>query len=209
MSSEPLPPSVSHLLSNRSKVFGRFSLQNQMAWRHSLLRVPIYRRPFPFTSSSFLPDTPSASFYRLYQLFVVDWTIQFRNELEYFWNRASWALADLPDPGLGDDGLPESEAKLRKAVMAGLTRIMKLAYNRLISKGLPRNAPAVVMDWEELKARPRVLEEIPTWAKEMERLDPVVELPNAKGELLGVDEPGDEEFAVYEIKVATPHWVFV
>lgn len=193
MSSEPLPPSVSHLLSNRSKVFGRFSLQNQMAWRHSLLRVPIYRRPFPFTSSSFLPDTPSASFYRLYQLFVVDWTIQFRNELEYFWNRASWALADLPDPGLGDDGLPESEAKLRKAVMAGLTRIMKLAYNRLISKGLPRNAPAVVMDW----------------AKEMERLDPVVELPNAKGELLGVDEPGDEEFAVYEIKVATPHWVFV
>lgn len=209
MSSEPLPPSVSQLLSNRSKVFNRFSLQRQIDWRHSLLRVPIYCRPFPFTSSPFLPDTPSASFYRLYQLFVVDWTIQFRNELEYFWNRASWALADLPDPGLGDDGLPESEAKLRKAVMAGLTRIMKLAYNRLISKGLPRNAPAVVMDWEELKARPRVLEEIPTWAKEMERLDPVVELPNAKGELLGVDEPGDEEFAVYEIKVATPHWVFV
>lgn len=209
MSSEPLPPSVYHLLSNRSEVFNRFSLQHQMAWRHSLLRVPLYRRLSPFTSSSFLPDTPSASFYRLYQLFVVDWTIQFRNELEYFWNRASWALADLPDPGLGDNELPENEAKLRKAVMAGLTRIMKLAYNRLISKGLPRNAPTIVMDWEELKARPRVLEEIPTWAKEMEKLDPVVELPDAKGELLGADEPGDEEFAVYGIKVATPHWVFV
>jgi len=72
--------------------------------------------------------------------------------------------ADLPDPGLGGNKLPENEAKLRKAVMAGLTRIitMKLAYNRLISKGLPRNAPPIVEDWEELKARPHVLEEIST-----------------------------------------------
>lgn len=128
---------------------------------------------------------------------------------EYFWNQASWALADLPDPGLGGNELSENEAKLRKAVMAGLTRIMKLAYNRLISKGLPRNAPTIVEDWEKLKARPRLMEEIPTWAEEMERLVPVMELPGANGELLDADEPGDEEFAVYGIKVATPHWVFV
>ena len=63
-----------------------------------------------------------------------------------------------------------------KAVMAGLTRIMKLAYNRLISLGLPPDAPAIVVEWDELKARPRVLEKISTWAEQAERLDPAVDL---------------------------------
>jgi hypothetical protein len=58
------------------------------------------------------------------------------------------------------------------------------------------------VEWDELKARPRVLEKIPTcrWAEQTERLDPVVDLPN---------EQGDEEFAVYSARVATPHCVFV
>jgi hypothetical protein len=34
--------------------------------------------------------------------------------------------------------------------MAGLCFIMEKAYNRLIMKGLPRDAPAVVDDFEEL-----------------------------------------------------------
>jgi hypothetical protein len=165
---------------------------------------------FAITSSPHLPDTPSASFYRLYQFFVIDWTIQFRNELEYFWGCALWPLADLPDPDPGvGSGSEVSEASVRKAIMAGLTRIMARAYNRLIAKGLPRNAPPIVEDWDELKARPRVLERIPRWAEEMGKLDPVVKLPDEKGEFLSEVEPGDEDFAMYGIRVATPHWVFV
>ena len=65
------------------------------------------------------------------------------------------------------------------------------------------------MEWDELKARPRVLEKISTWAEQAERLDPAVDLPDATGELLAADEQGDGEFAVYGVRVATPHWVFV
>ncbi|KAF8156934.1 hypothetical protein B0H34DRAFT_479030 [Crassisporium funariophilum] len=207
---EPLPPFVSVLLANRSKVGIRFPTRRQKEWQHSQLRTPLTQRVFSWGSSPYLPDTPSASFYRLYQFFVVDWTIQFRNELDYFWGQASWPLSDLPDPDLeeGDRVLSE-EAKLRKAVMAGLTRIMALAYNRLISKGLPRDAPAIVDDWEELKARPRVLEKIPRWAEEMGKIEPQVDLPDKEGKVLEEGEEGDEEFARYGIRVATPHWVFV
>lgn len=180
-----------------------------MLWRHSLLRPPISHRIIYFIRSPYLADTPSASFYRLYQFFVIDWTTQFRNELEYFWGQASWAVSDIPDPGLGSDGLPEKDAKLRKAVLAGLTRIMEKAYNRLISKGLPRDAPAIVEDWDELKARPRVLERIPEWAEEVEKLELTVELPDAEGKVLSGEEEGDEDFAKYGIRVASPHWTFV
>lgn len=210
---EPLPPFVSQLLADRAKVVRLFPIRRQMDWRHSQLRPPLLQRVFSSSSStgsnnsSYLPDNPAASFYRLYQFLVIDWTIQFRNELEYFWGQASWALADLPDPsGDSDAG---SEVRVRKAVMAGLTRIMKKAYNRLISEGLPRDAPPMVDDWEELRARPRVLEEIPKWAEEMGQVEPVVEIPNVEGKLLGEEEEASEDFARYGIRIAEPHWVFV
>jgi hypothetical protein len=78
--------------------------------------------------------------------------------------------------------------------MAGLTRIMGRAYNRLISKGLPMDALPLVDDWEELRARPRVLE-IPKWAEEMGQVEPVVEIPNVEGKLLGEEEDASEDFA--------------
>jgi hypothetical protein len=40
MPSEPLPPSVAELLSNRSKLCTRLPIPCQMAWRHSLLQAP-------------------------------------------------------------------------------------------------------------------------------------------------------------------------
>jgi len=100
---EPLPPFVSRLLTDRGKVVRQFPIRRQMDWRHSQLRPPLLQRVLSrfdsAESSSYLPDTPTASFYRLYQFLVVDWTIQFRNELEYFWGQAAWPLAALPDPG--------------------------------------------------------------------------------------------------------------
>ncbi|KAG9219302.1 hypothetical protein CCMSSC00406_0001712 [Pleurotus cornucopiae] len=197
---EPLPPFVSQLLSRDSKVkvIRKYPTRRQMTWRHSQLRPSLSQRLLTLNINAYLPDTPSASFYRLYQFLVIDWTVQFRNELEYFWGQTSWALADLPDPDPSvmleevseQPASPSSveeewkrEAKLRKVVMAGLTRIMEQAYNRLISRGLPRDAPAVVQDWDELKARPRTLERIPKWAEDraMTPMDPVVEVPDRFG----------------------------
>jgi hypothetical protein len=225
---EPLPPFVSQLLADRAKVVRQFPIRRQMDWRHSQFRPPLLQRVLSFgasitstssnTSSSYLPDTPAASFYRLYQFLVIDWTIQFRNELEYFWGQAAWALAALPDPEptiagrdvVGDLNNSDSEAMVRKAVMAGLTRIMARAYNRLISEGLPRDTPPMVDDWEELRARPRVLEEIPKWAEEMGAVRPVIEIPDAEGKVLGEGEEGvSEDFTRYGIRIAEPHWVFV
>jgi len=215
---EPLPPFVSQLLAERAKIVRLFPIRRQMDWRHSQLRPPLLQRVLSFGTSStrssntsYLPDNPAASFYRLYQFLVIDWTIQFRNELEYFWGQASWALVDLPDPSRDEDSDSDlnSAARVRKAVMAGLTRIMARAYNRLISEGLPRDAPPMVDDWDELRARPRVLEEIPKWAEEMGQVEPVVEIPNVEGKILGEEEEASEDFARYGIRIAEPHWVFV
>ena len=217
---EPLPQFVSQLLADRAKVIREFPIRRQMDWRHSRLRLPLLQRvlsKFSSASPPYLPDTPAASFYRLYQFLIIDWTTQFRNELEYFWGQASWPLAALPDPGPApgarsgsSSNMPDSEAMVRKAVMAGLTRIMARAYNRLISEGLPRDAPPIVDDWEELRARPRVLEEIPKWAEEMVEVRPVNEIPNAEGKVLSEGEEGvSEDFHRYGIRIAEPHWVFV
>jgi hypothetical protein len=217
---EPLPPFVSQLLADRAKVVRQFPIRRQMDWRHSQLRPPLLQRVLTSitstssnTSTSYHPDTPAASFYRIYQFLVIDWTIQFRNELEYFCGQAAWALAALPDPGRDvaeDLNNSDSEVMLRKAVMAGLTRIMARAYNRLISEGMPRDTPPMVDDWEELRARPRVLEEIPKWAEEMGVVRPVIEIPDAEGKVLGEGEEGvSEDFARYGIRIAEPHWVFV
>ena len=219
---EPLPPLVSQLLADRVKVVRQFPIRRQMDWRHSQLRPPVLQRILCFSASltsassnaSYLSDTPAASFYRLYQFLVIDWTVQFRNELEYFWGQTAWALSALPDPdptaGRDTANNSGSEAIVRKAVMGGLTRIMARAYNRLISEGLPRDAPPMVDDWEELRARPRVLEEIPKWAEEMAAVRPVIEIPDAEGKVLGEGEEGvSEDFERYGIRIAEPHWVFV
>lgn len=143
MSREPLPPPLRILLFDRSAVRLRYPNHRHMRYRHSLAR-----RPFTFRLISILfgasADTPSASFYRLYEFFVIDWTVQFRNELEYFWTHAqpAWALAALPEPT--PDPLEDiTDATVRYSIMAGLCCIMEQAYNRLILLGLPRDAPAI------------------------------------------------------------------
>jgi len=68
----------------------------------------------------------------------------------------------------------------------------------------------MVDDWEELRARPRVLEEIPKWAEEMRAMRPVIEIPSVEGKVLAEGEEGvSEDFARYGIRIAEPHWVFV
>ncbi|KAF8910123.1 hypothetical protein CPB84DRAFT_1764668 [Gymnopilus junonius] len=75
----------------------------------------------------------------------------------------------LPDPrNLASRSSSEShdpDAHLRYTVLAILTRIMCDSFNRRVELGLPRDAPAIIEDFDELQARPKVYDEPPEWAK--------------------------------------------
>jgi hypothetical protein len=140
MPSAPAQPTVESLVKNRAVVKKRFPLT----------------QPITYRGSPTAPDTPTASLLRLFEFFVVEWTTQIRNELEYFNRQHTWAVADIPDPADPDP--------VRYAILAVLTKLMCTAFNGRIEMGLPRDTPAIIMDWDELAARPKVLEHPPSWA---------------------------------------------
>jgi hypothetical protein len=148
-------------------------------------------------------DTPLSSLYRLYHFIVTDDTIELRNELEYFFNKAEWPVNAIPDP-------EDSDAQ-RYAILAVLTELMCRAFNRLIDKGLPRDAPPIVSDWDALAAQPRIREEVPQWAKEVPKLDTRLDIPDENDVLLdGPDDPeACKEFLAKNILIEEPHIYFV
>jgi hypothetical protein len=80
--------------------------------------------------------------------------------------------------------------------------------------GLPRDAPAIIEDFEELKARPKVYEEPPEWAKRVlgKALTETVFIPNAVGRTLnedGEDVRVSKEFKDVGVIVQMPHIHFV
>ena len=86
------------------------------------------------------------------------------------------------------------------------------SFNRRIELGLPHDAPAIIEDFSELQARPKVFEEPPEWAKRA-RTKPLgarVFIPNAEGRMLDED---DEcvcgEFKDVDVIVEMPHIHFV
>jgi hypothetical protein len=85
------------------------------------------------------------------------------------------------------------------------------AFNRLIAKGLPRDAPPIVHDWEALAAQPRILEEVPQWATKVSELETRLDIPNEKVVFLGgPDDPKVcKEFLVKNILIEEPHIYFV
>ncbi len=83
-------------------------------------------------------------------------------------------------------------------------------FNRRIAVGLPRDAPAIVLDFSELKARPKVFEETPDWAKRVKPLDERFYIPNEDGKVLKEnDEDVSEEFKAMNIVVKMPHIHFI
>ena len=84
------------------------------------------------------------------------------------------------------------------------------AFNRRVELGLPRDAPAIILDFEELQARPKVYEEVPDWTKQCKALAETVYLPNAEGVIPeSEDENISEEFKRMNIIVQMPHIHFV
>ncbi|KAI9842910.1 MAG: hypothetical protein M1837_006742 [Sclerophora amabilis] len=148
-------------------------------------------------------DTPLASLYRLYVDVVDDFTIELRNEIEYFFSQSSWRVAAIPDPKDPDPA--------RYAILSVLPHLLVPAFNRLIARGLPRDAPAIIMDFEDLERRPRVLEDVPPWCAGVPGLGDTLKIPNHQGEVLPdrSDERASPEFLVKNILAFKQHTFFV
>ncbi|KAJ8469928.1 hypothetical protein ONZ45_g16727 [Pleurotus djamor] len=214
---EPLPPTVAELLADTVSTRARYPPHLSHQWRRSRIQ-----RPFSFISR-LLPrnktpkhhDTPAASFYRIYTFFVLHDNIAFRNELEYFCrSHPEWLVSSLPDPyapnANNEDQPPSHDEQLRYAILSVLTQLMCDAFNRRVELGLPRDAPAIIEDFEELQALPKVYETPPEWATRVQPLLRKSSIPNGEGrELDEDDEDVSEEFKDLNIIVQMPHIHFV
>ena len=197
-----LPPTVSEILADPSRVRARYTTKHPTSYKHSPISPPLFSRLLGRTH----PDTPSASLYRLYEFFILDWNVKFRDELEYFCcSHPDWAVSSIPEPA--DSTNPDP---IRRAILAILTQLMCNAFNRRIEYGLPRDAPPIITDFAELAARPKVFEETPDWAKRVKPLDEKFYIPNKDGKVLnGNEEDVSEEFKAMNIVVQMPHIHFV
>ena len=119
------------------------------------IRARKYRIPKGITA-----DTPLYALYRLYELFVVDHVTGYRNQLECFWKRRSWAVRDIPHP--------KDEDPARDAFLACIPALVVSSFNERIKLGLARDTPAIISpeEAEELRTRPessKKYEELPGW----------------------------------------------
>lgn len=178
-----LPPSVDELLAEPSSVRRRHP-----------------RRYHPSLRNNNFPDTALASLYRLYEFYIIDDTISFRNEIEWFWHRHDWQVHAIPDPSDTDP--------LRYALLGGLTEILCQSFNRLINLGLPRDSPPIVEDFAALAARPKVLECPPEWLANIQPLPEPVFVPNGKGERVAAED-SSLVFRKWNIFIEHPHSYFV
>jgi hypothetical protein len=122
------------------------------------------------------PETPLSSMYRMYEYLVTGWNRELRNEVEYFWRHADWAISEIPDP---QDAHPE-----RYAVLAVIPVLLVESFNYNIGLGLPRDAPAFIEDFDALRARPKRFEELPTWVRSVPPSPDMVRLRNWQGVIL-------------------------
>ncbi|KAI2624294.1 hypothetical protein GGR54DRAFT_569281 [Hypoxylon sp. NC1633] len=147
--------------------------------------------------------TPTASLYRMYEYFVVGYITGLRTEIEFFFNQPSWAVAAIPDPADPD---PE-----RYAVLSVLPYYLTKAFNRLIERGLPRGSPAIIMGEDaekELRERPVVLEQEPSWVAKVPPLPTTLTIPLPSGEILP-ENGRSERFLAMNIIAEEPYVMFV
>ena len=121
------------------------------------IRARKYRVPKGVTA-----DTPLYALYRLYEFLVVDHVTGYRNQLEFFWKRRSWAVRDIPDP--------KDEDPARYTFLACVPALIVSSFNERIKLGLARDTPAIISpeEAEELRTTPessKRYEELPEWTK--------------------------------------------
>lgn len=128
-----------------------------------------------------------------------------RNEIEYFWRRREWSVCDVPDP---KDSEPE-----RYAVVAAVPFMLVAAFNNLINRGLPRDAPGIMTsdELDEAMKRTPKPEAPPVWTKNVAPLKEPLILPNKDGEVLASfqDENADLFLAEKNVLCQRLHIYFV
>ncbi|KAF2231780.1 hypothetical protein EV356DRAFT_489518 [Viridothelium virens] len=147
--------------------------------------------------------TPLATLYRIYEYVVLDDVIAYRNEIEDFWDEGpKWPVAGIPDPQDPDPA--------RYAILAVMTLFIHDAFNERIDVGIPRDAPPWVgpaWRWRELKARPRVFEELPPWVHKVPKLKKKLVIPDREGRAPNSSQM-DDWFLDKNIIAYTPHCRF-
>lgn len=149
-------------------------------------------------------DTSLFALYRLYEWFLVDHVTGYRNDLEIFWRHSDWSIKDIPDPA---DTCPA-----RYAVLAGVANFLMLSFNKKVSYGASRKAPAIMTEEyiDALQAVPeseREWEHLPEWAANVPSLPITLIVPTHDGETLtGLDDPRADNFMRSKnILMWTPH----
>jgi hypothetical protein len=138
----------------------------------------------------------------MYEDIVLDNNIALRNEIEYFFNHAQWSVSNIPDP---NDTDPR-----RYAILAVLPEFLVIAFNRLIEKGLPRGAPAILTDemLEEFAARPKLLETEPQWTQSVPSLTEPLVIPD-EDNIVPEGEHRSKFFLKKNVICVQPHILFV
>lgn len=139
----------------------------------------------------------------MYECIVYANTIGLRNEIEFFFIRSTWKVSEIPDPADPD---PQ-----RYAILSVIPHLLVRAFNRLIEKGLPRDAPAIVMGddhFDELASRPKILETVPAWCVSVPEIDQTLVIPSEDGSI-PVRETASDEFKKKNVIVFEPHILFV
>ncbi|KAF2208584.1 hypothetical protein CERZMDRAFT_70805 [Cercospora zeae-maydis SCOH1-5] len=152
-------------------------------------------------------DTPISALYRLYERLVLDDTVGYRNEIEYFWRHRGWPVADIPDPNDKDPA--------RYAFLAAIPELLVRAFNNNISMGLARYTPAIISpeEAEALQNMPeedKTYESVPRWTQQVKPLADELTIPMVAGPDLVL--PGEEEldpaFLRLNIRLGVPHILF-
>jgi hypothetical protein len=150
-------------------------------------------------------DTPLDTLYRLYVSLVLNRTFDLRNEIEYFWNRFSWAVASIPNPRDPD---PK-----RYVILACIPSLLVEAFNENIGRGLPRDAPSILSqdELEELRRRDKVFESVPSWTVDVPALAETLRIPHENGGTLKKmnDFRASPPFREKNILLWHPHILFI
>ncbi|KAJ9635079.1 hypothetical protein H2199_008565 [Coniosporium tulheliwenetii] len=140
------------------------------------------------------------SLYRMYEHIVNDYNLALRSEIEYSFNRPKWLVSEIPDPADPDPA--------RYAILAVLPQFLVLAFNRLIERGLHRDAPAIFTNEDdELKSRPRILEEVPSWTAKVPALREMLVIPSIEGHEARIEQ-ASPEFLEKNLVIFPPHVLF-
>lgn len=187
----------------------------------STYRDQIRQRKFACPRGVF-EDSPLYALYRLYEFFLLDDQIAYRNELEAFWRKSdpSWTVSKIPDPKVADPGfdspgLIDLERHEHYAFLAGCTYMLVKSFNARVKLGLSRQMRSLMTPDEAEAARNMPMEErswesVPEWAENVPALPEVLVVPTHDGEVLTGPEDmrADEDFFTKGILLWTPHIYF-